>query len=306
VATFEPHVEIWDLDVLNTITPAAVLGGAGTEASAQQGAGDGAKGKKRRKAEPRSQGHTDSVMGLAWNRLQGTVLATASADKTVRLWDLASPDGACVRALEHHGDKVQAVRWHPSEASVLVTGAFDRTGAVLDVRAEGAQQTLRLRADVECAAWFGESLVLMSTEDGHVTCYDVRTGKDVWTLSAHTSAVAGLSVNPEAAHVFATCSPDKAVKLWSAKEGSPALLASKDDLGLGKLFDVSFCRDAPHLLGIGGSTGQVAVWNTLDCAPMSEALGMRRNVTPAGGSVIVSGMQAIDLNSSSDESDEEG
>jgi len=132
VGTFEPQIEIWDLDVLNTFAPVAVLGGDYTEPIAPGAAGK-KKGKKGGVSSERaggapdpSLGHTDAVMGLAWNVLQPNALASASADGTVRIWDLSSPSLACVQTLPHHKDKVQAVRWHPSEPTVLLSGGFDK------------------------------------------------------------------------------------------------------------------------------------------------------------------------------------
>lgn len=59
-----------------------------------------------------------------------STLASASADKTVKVWDVTTQQ--CVHTLTHHTDKVQSVRWHPTNHTMMLTGSFDKTAAVLD------------------------------------------------------------------------------------------------------------------------------------------------------------------------------
>ena len=51
-------------------------------------------------------GHTDYISHLAWSP-DGTILASASADGTTRLWD--SETGECVRTLKGHAGPVHSV-----------------------------------------------------------------------------------------------------------------------------------------------------------------------------------------------------
>ena len=78
---------------------------------------------------------------------QRHVLASGSADKTVKLWDTTT--SSCLMTMKHHNDKVQAAMWHPLEQTVLATGAFDKNIAVLDVRQIELGSKCTVTSDIE-------------------------------------------------------------------------------------------------------------------------------------------------------------
>jgi len=124
IGNMTPNIELWDLDVVNTLEPAFTL-----------------KGKQKRKRKEKkastkvltSRGHTDAVLALSWNTNRHQVLASASADSSVGVWDLSH--GRAVSFLTDHGDKVQAVQWHPVEDQLLVSGCYDGCVRLFDCRA---------------------------------------------------------------------------------------------------------------------------------------------------------------------------
>ncbi|EPQ56212.1 DUF1900-domain-containing protein [Gloeophyllum trabeum ATCC 11539] len=63
------------------------------------------------------------------------VLATASAEHTVKLWDLANPESA-KSVLSGHGDAIQSMAFNPA-GTVLVTTCRDRKIRIFDPRAGG-------------------------------------------------------------------------------------------------------------------------------------------------------------------------
>lgn len=181
------------------------------------------------------------------------ILASASADQTVKLWDMATL--ACLRSFEHHKDKVQSLEWNPSEGSVLLSGSYDRTVAAFDTRVPDAVSMWKVSADVECVKWNPSEpqYFLVSTEDGMVTCIDARQngGKPVFTLrfviffprscplfffqcalswlsSAHDEAVCALHFNPRIPNCLVTGSYDKTVKVWDIKDNKPTCMISRD------------------------------------------------------------------------------
>jgi len=76
------------------------------------------------------EGHADNVYSVAL-AVDGVHALSASRDKTIRLWDLAS--GACVRVFEGHTDVVRSVRFLKGDRWAL-SGSEDKTIRLWDVR----------------------------------------------------------------------------------------------------------------------------------------------------------------------------
>ncbi|KAK7320267.1 hypothetical protein VNO77_29588 [Canavalia gladiata] len=268
VGSMEPSIEIWDLDVIDEVQPCVVLGGT-TEKKK--------KGKKK-SIKYKEDSHTDSVLGLAWNKEYRNILASASADNRVKIWDVVA--GKCDITMEHHTDKVQAVAWNHHAPQVLLSGSFDHTVVLKDGRMPShSGYKWSVTADVESLAWdpHTEHSFVVSLEDGIVKCFDIRTAQadstseqcSTFTLHAHDKAVTSLSYNLSAPNLLATGSMDKTVKLWDLSNNQPSCVASKSPK-VGAVFSISFSEDNPFLLAIGGSKGKLQVWDTLSDSGISR------------------------------------
>ncbi|KAK9467863.1 WD40-repeat-containing domain protein [Lipomyces arxii] len=269
VGTFEPTIEIWNLDVVDGMYPDAILGSTDPDVVPEKKTKKGKKTKKTKKANEKY--HVDAVLALSANRQHRSLLASGSADKTIKLWDLTALQ--CARSYGFHTDKVCSLAWHPEEGSVLLTGSYDRSVVASDMRApEAEHRRWGVDADVETVKWdpHESNYFYVSTESGRVYYYDARTApasvgksKPVWTLQAHDSEVSTMDVNSHVKGLIATGSTDQTVKLWNVADNKPSLVSSRD-IGVGRVFSVSWLPDkeAGRTLAVGGSNGVVQVWDT--------------------------------------------
>jgi periodic tryptophan protein 1 len=290
VGTFSPGIEIWNLDVLNALEPSCILGGDDTtiaddimrQQMMSEATGEKAPKSTRRSGDKglRPGSHKDAVMSLSWNQVHRQVIASGSADNTVKLWDVTQAgldaNGQCnAGTFSHHKDKVCAVKWHPKEATLLATGSYDRTVALLDARGGGKNvKSVKLKGDCEALAWdpCHPEYLTAASEDGTISCWDVRkfeTSTPLWSFVANEfGGVSDFSYNEFVPGLLATCSTDKSVTLWdTCSQGGvptanvPPRPCGTKDMCSGKLFSVAFYPSSPWLVGSGGSGNMLALWD---------------------------------------------
>ena len=85
-------------------------------------------------------GHLDAINALAFNPREEVIVATASADNTIAIWDLRNISEK-VHTLEGHNDAVTALSWHPQEAGILASASYDRRILFWDFSRVGEEQT---------------------------------------------------------------------------------------------------------------------------------------------------------------------
>ncbi|CAD6445879.1 7df222fe-7d67-4c26-9eda-317dd8f94355 [Sclerotinia trifoliorum] len=309
VGTFDPDIEIWDLDTVDCMYPNAILGQGGQNKGGDEGAKKKKKNKKSKKAN--DEFHVDAVLSLAANKHHRNLLASSSADKTVKLWDLHTT--TCAKSYTHHTDKVCSLAWHPRESTVLLSGSYDRTVVAADMRAPDAKAPRwGVESDVENVRWdpHDPNYFYVSTESGVIHFHDIRKApanpsatKPVWMLQAHDDSVSAFDINPTIPGFLATGSGDKQVKLWNIQPTGPTMVVSRD-LDVGKVFSTTFAPDeeVSFRLAVAGSKGLVQVW---DC---STNPGVRRafadRVAPAEGE-IKERLVGVQNDSESEDDDEE-
>ncbi len=317
VGTFDPDIELWDLDTIDSMYPNAILGQGSLEEDPSRTDPDSEQKKKKKKKRKASKKvndsyHVDAVLSLAANRQHRNLLASASADKTVKLWDLTTQQ--CAKSYSYHTDKVCSIAWHPAESTKLLSGSYDRTLVSADMRECDASKAQRwgVESDVETVAWdpHDPNYFYATTEHGMIHHHDIRAApstpektKAVWTLQAHNASVSSFDINPTIPGFLATGSTDKEVKLWNVQPTGPSLVVSRN-LSVGKVFTTKFAPDpeVAFRLAVAGSKGAMQIWDTSTNAAVRNAFATR--VAPATGEVKER-LIGVDEDSS-DEEDEGG
>lgn len=123
------------------------------------------------------EGHQETVWCVAWSP-SGTLLASSSSDKTIRIWGREGDHWVCKSVLmEGHQRTIRSVAWSPC-GNYLASASFDATTGIWS-RKEG---------EFECIA----------------------------TLEGHENEVKSVAWAPSGS-LLATCSRDKSVWIWEGE-----------------------------------------------------------------------------------------
>ncbi|KAL5525702.1 hypothetical protein ACEPAG_7039 [Sanghuangporus baumii] len=336
VGTFEPEIEIWSLDVVDALYPHTILGRPDVSAAhVPTPLGTGKKKRKKQKHRTANPAHhVDAVLALSWNRAHRNLLASASADRTVKLWDLSRDPigvgngngdgeggggGGAIRSFDLHKDKVQAVQWNEKEPTVLLTGSYDRTVRTFDSRSPTAGVGAVVGADVEAVRWdpWESTGFYVSLENGIILNFDARSlpsdlnqpSPSRFMLAAHDGAASALDVNPHIRGCLVTGGTDKMVKIWNVNDRNngkkEVSLVTSRDLGVGKVFSASFSPDDPLTVAAAGSKAKLQIWDVGANTGVRKAFAQKLKETgrevrqKEGGGVI--GVVSDDEGDSGDE-----
>mmetsp|Transcript_21898 Transcript_21898/g.62087 ORF Transcript_21898/g.62087 Transcript_21898/m.62087 type:complete len:449 (+) Transcript_21898:67-1413(+) len=270
VGMIDHTLQLWDLQEMDPAEPVVALGKAKPKAGK----------KKKSSAGPKAHdGPVLCVHGSVFNR---SVLASGSADETLKVWDVS--ENTCVHTYAHHSSKVQCARWHPTEQAVLLSAAFDRKLGLLDVRQPKQVAMVDLPAEAESAIWRRHAPFecLASVDNGGVACYDVRKivakeeGARLWTLMAHDVACTAVQDCPTQ-DLLVTTGLDGVAKVWSTKS-APSLVLSKD-LKAGPLFACQSSPEVPALMCFGGNCP--VMWDLASEDLLVDVFGLVPTVTPS-------------------------
>ncbi|KAJ2558514.1 hypothetical protein EV175_000750 [Coemansia sp. RSA 1933] len=248
----------------------------------------------------------NEIERLAWcpGPQNANLLAGASYDKTVQMWDQRA-NGAATK-LATRG-QISDICWSPSGRYFAAVGREDGLD-VFDV-AGGAAQTAMVSAAFDDLAYLvrwdvSERLLLLATHQGSVEVYEWPTMQPLTTIPAHAGACNCVGVDPRGS-VLATGGADATMELWSTDDfamtrvidgyESPLRFAdfnmdgrfiasASDDLDI-KIHD-SFSGDLVHKLDVDSLTTALE-WHPRNLALAYGSAGTGKGSSKAGVTIFL-------------------
>jgi len=219
-------------------------------------------------------GHTDWINQVVY-RPDGKQLATASRDRTVRVWDASS--GKELLTLKDNPGNVRSIAYSPDGKKLASTsGKWDKTKkewqGEIKIRDASSGKLLQALAghteDIECVAYSPDGKWLASAgKDKVVIVWDAKSGKAVHTLKGHGGEVESVVFSPDSKRLASaggvmetkdkkTITESGELKIWdvtSGKELTTFKIASRP------LTSIAFGGDGRFLL-MGSYDGTLALW----------------------------------------------
>jgi WD40 repeat protein len=150
----------------------------------------------------------------------GCLLASASSDFTVRLWDVMNREA--VQVLQGHEDGVWSVSFSP-DGQLLASGSWDRTVRLWSVPEGVPGPVLQHFSNVYCVAFspvVGSNMLASGCSDGIVRLWNVSgiNPQLKRELQGHSHYVTTMAFSPDGSQLVSS-SWDNTVRLWSAASG---------------------------------------------------------------------------------------
>ncbi len=209
--------------------------------------------------------HNDVVYDAAFSP-DGQKLATASLDKTVKIWTLA--DGTAIQTLKGHSDFVYSVAF-THDGKRLLSSSKDRSIKVYNTETWQSERTLSGHNEevLALAVTADNYNVLSAGKEPQVRWWIIENGQNNRSQGGHSGTVNEIVVSKDGKRV-ASVGQDRSVRIWDGADGK--LLRSITG-ATEWLYCVALSPDA-KFVAAGSWDGLVRIWETETGRPLATLI----------------------------------
>lgn len=202
-------------------------------------------------------GHEGPVAALAFSN-DNTRVASGSADKTARVWDLRDAKFPQVASFTGHEGAVTAVALN-ADASQVVSGAGDNTVKLWTVAdATEVMNFAGHTAAIAGVAFGPGNAPISASADKTIRVWNAANGQVARTIT-EAAAISAFAVSRDGTRMSAALA-DKTIKVYNAADGNAlATLTGHQDA----IHSLGFNGDGSRLVS-GAADGQAMVWEVAD------------------------------------------
>ena len=200
------------------------------------------------------EGHTDLVYSVAF-RPNGVMLASASWDKKVRLWNVNT--GRLLHTLEGHKNEVMSVAFS-LDGQTLASASWDGTIRLWNPNNGKLKRILTGHAGGVASIAFGPDGQTLASGNANWTIqlWNTKTWKLERTLKGHTDVVEVVAFSPDGA-TLASGSRDTTIRLWNLQAGTTKITLIEHTAPVNAL---AFSPDGATLAS-GGRDRSIRLWD---------------------------------------------
>ncbi len=226
-----------------------------------------------------SQIHEDALVSTAKISPDGRYLATASSDRAVKIWNLAT--GELIRTLVGHTEGISDLEFTPNSA-YIASCSDDMTIRIWNLRNGELLRILKGHTFHVNSIKFNHkgSILISGSSDENIRVWDVKRGKCLRVLSAHSDAISCVDFCFDAS-IIVSGSYDGLVRLFDLDTGQ--CLKTLIDDQRGPNFPITFVRFSPNAKYVLSSSldGDLRLWDYMNnrvvktyqgpnCTPVAE------------------------------------